>query len=363
MANGPAFHVRGVVLPDDEERDLFITGDRLTFDAVPGAETIVGRGFVVPGLVDAHCHIGIRPGAVAVERVEDAKELALVNRAAGVLTIRDAGSPLRYETLDDDDDMPRLARAGQHLAPQRRYIPGLGVECAPDELTDRMLEQAKLGNGWVKLVGDWIDRERGDLGPCFDAATVAAAVEAAHGAGVRVAVHTFGEDAVEALVAAGVDSVEHGCGLTTDLLDRMADQGTVLVPTMVNVDRQFESIADQAEAKYPAYAGHMRRLRRSFPEVVRAAHEAGVAIYAGSDAGGGIEHGLVAEEAVLLHQAGLSAADALAAASWAAREWLGFPGLVEGGPADLVVYDTDPRADLGVLRRPGRIVLRGRVVA
>jgi imidazolonepropionase-like amidohydrolase len=362
MQQGSALHVRGVVLPGGEEHDLYLTDDRLTFEPVPGAETIARRGFVLPGLVDAHCHIGIRSGAVAVERMEDARELAIVNRTAGVLTIRDAGSPIRYETLDDDNDMPRLVRAGQHLAPRRRYIPGMGVECSPEELTDRMLEQAKLGNGWVKLVGDWIDRERGDLGPCFDAATVAAAVEAAHGAGVRVAVHTFGEEAVEAVVAAGVDSVEHGCGLTTDLLDRMADQGTALVPTMINVDSQFDSIADQAELKYPAYAEHMRRLRRSFPQVVRAAHEAGVAIYAGSDAGGGIDHGLVADEAILLHEAGMPAADALAAASWAAREWLGFSGLVEGGPADLVVYDTDPRSDLGVLRHPGRIVLRGRVV-
>jgi imidazolonepropionase-like amidohydrolase len=52
----------------------------------------------------------------------------------------------------------------------------------------------------------------------------------------------------------------------------------------------------------------------------------------------------------------------LAAASWRARGWLGFPGLVEGGLADLVVYDSDPRADLRVVRAPHRIVLRGRVI-
>ena len=52
----------------------------------------------------------------------------------------------------------------------------------------------------------------------------------------------------------------------------------------------------------------------------------------------------------------------LRAASWGARSWLGFPGLVEGGLADLVVYDEDPRADLRVVAAPSRIVLRGRVV-
>ena len=56
------------------------------------------------------------------------------------------------------------------------------------------------------------------------------------------------------------------------------------------------------------------------------------------------------------------AASWVAAGSWAARAWLGFPGLVDGGLGDLVVYAEDPRADLRVLRDPARIVLRGRVV-
>jgi imidazolonepropionase-like amidohydrolase len=63
-----------------------------------------------------------------------------------------------------------------------------------------------------------------------------------------------------------------------------------------------------------------------------------------------------------LHEAGIPAADVLAAGSWRAREWLGFPGLVEGGLADLVIYPDDPRRDLRVLRAPHRIVLRGRVI-
>jgi imidazolonepropionase-like amidohydrolase len=66
---------------------------------------------------------------------------------------------------------------------------------------------------------------------------------------------------------------------------------------------------------------------------------------------------------LLLHErAGMSTVDVLAAASWRAREWLGFPGLVEGGLADLVVYADDPRVDLRAVRAPARIVLRGRVV-
>ena len=138
-------------------------------------------------------------------------------------------------------------------------------------------------------------------------------------------------------------------------------RGTALVPTMINI-RTFGGIADQARAKFPGYADHMLALRDGFPGVVAAAHEAGVPIYVGTDAGGSIRHGLAAEEILLLHEAGLPATEVLASASWRARAWLGFPGLVEGGLADLVVYPADPRRDLRVVRAPSRIVLRGAVI-
>jgi imidazolonepropionase-like amidohydrolase len=131
---------------------------------------------------------------------------------------------------------------------------------------------------------------------------------------------------------------------------------------MINIGR-FPDIATRADAKFPGYAEHMRALHRRFPAVVRAAYEAGVPIRVGTDAGGTIGHGLVAEEMLSLHeQAGMSPEDVLQAASWGARDWLGFPGLQEGGLADLVVYPDDPREDLRVVREPSRIVLRGRVV-
>ncbi|WP_444950281.1 amidohydrolase family protein [Micromonospora ureilytica] len=357
-----ALHVRGVLLPDDEVRDLWLVGDRVTFNPVPGAETVVDGGFVLPGLVDAHCHIGIARGGAPITSLEQARELAHTDRDAGVLAIRDAGSPYPYPELDDAPDLPRLARAGQHVAPPKRYLRDIGVEVDATEVAATVAAQARAGNGWVKLVGDWIDRGMGDLAPAWDADTLTAAVQAAHNAGVRAAVHTFSESAVEIMVRAGVDSVEHGTGLGLGLIDEMARQGTALVPTMINI-ATFGGIAEQARGKFPGYAEHMLALRDGFPEVVRAAHEAGVPIYVGTDAGGGIDHGLAAEEMLLLHErAGMAPIDVLAAASWGAREWLGFPGLVEGGLADLTVYPEDPRSDLRVVRAPSRTILRGRVI-
>ncbi len=357
-----AFHVRGAVLPDGEVKDLWLVGDRVTFEPVKDAETISDGGFVLPGLVDAHCHPGIAFGAKPIESLDQARALAITDRDAGVLALRDAGSPFPYAELDDEPEIPRLARAGRHVAAPRRYLRDVGIEV--DTVADvraAVTEQAKAGNGWVKLVGDWLDRGVGDLAPSWDRETMTAAVEAAHAAGVRAAVHTFSEAGVEIMVRAGVDSVEHGTGLSFDLIDEMARRGTALVPTMINI-RTFGGIADKARGKFAGYADHMLALRDRFPSVVRAAWEAGVPIYVGTDAGGGIHHGLVAEEMLILQEAGLPAEAILAAGSWKAREWLGFPGLVEGGLADLVVYDTDPRADLRVVRAPSRIVLKGRVI-
>ena len=357
-----ALHVRGTVLPDGDVKDLWLVGDRVTFEPVRDAETISDGGFVVPGLVDAHCHLGIAFGARPITSLDQARELAVTDRDAGVLALRDAGSPFPYPELEDEPEIPRLARAGRHVAPPKRYLRDVGVEVdGVDDVRAAVTEQARAGNGWVKLVGDWIHRDNGDLAPSWDAETMAAAVDAAHAAGVRAAVHTFSEEGVDIMVRAGVDSVEHGTGLSLDLIDEMARRGTALVPTMINI-RTFAGIAERARGKFDSYADHMIRLMEGFPAVVRAAHEAGVPLYVGTDAGGGIRHGLVAEEMLILEEAGLPAEDILAAASWRAREWLGFPGLVEGGLADLIVYEADPRVDLRVVRAPSRIVLKGRVI-
>lgn len=357
---GRVLRVRGVVLPDDAERDLWIVGDRITLEPVPGATTVADRGYILPGLVDAHCHIGIEPGGRPIGSLAAAKALAAVDRDAGVLAIRDAGSPFPYPELDDDPDVPRLVRAGRHVAPPRRYLRDIGLEVPAGEVAAAVTEQAAAGGGWVKLVGDWLDRDRGDLGPAWDDATLSGAVAAAHAAGARITAHTFGEEAVATLVRAGIDCVEHGTGITPDVIAEMARRGTALVPTMINIDT-FGGIAAQAREKFPGYAKHMLALRDGFPALVAAAHDAGVPIFVGTDAGGGVDHGRAVDEMLLLHErAGLTAAEVLAAASWGARAWLGVPGIEEGGLADLAIYDEDPRIDLRTLRAPRHLILRGR---
>jgi imidazolonepropionase-like amidohydrolase len=188
-------------------------------------------------------------------------------------------------------------------------------------------------------------------------------MQVAHERGARVTAHVFGEAALPDLIGAGIDCIEHGTGLSTDLIDAMVTNDVALVPTAKQLGN-FPGYADAGREKFPKYADHMMRLFATRKETIRSAYEAGVAIYAGTDAGGVLPHGLIGDEVLELAALGLSAEDALGAASWRARTWLGLDdNLAEGTTADFVVFDRNPLEDLGVLKEPKRVVLRGRVVA
>ena len=364
MPGGPlvtTLHLRGVFLPDETERDAWVVDGRLTFDRPSGeAQTIADRGWVTPGFVDAHCHIGLAPSG-HVPQVDAMVTQALLNRDSGALLLRDAGSPVDNRSVQERADLPRLIRAGRHIARPRRYIRELGVEVEPDQLVAEVERQVAAGDGWVKIAADWIDRDAGDLTPTFPDWALAAGIARAHELGARVAAHVFGEEALTGLIAAGVDSIEHGTGLTDDLIAAARAAGSAVVPTLINIDN-FPQIALGGAGKYPAYAAHMRALFASSRERIRSAWEAGVPVYAGTDSGGSLPHGLIRSEILALVGAGIPQADVIAQASWRARTWLGLPGLDEGAEADLVVYDADPRVDLSAMMSPRRIVLRGRVV-
>ncbi len=363
MSSDDVLHLAGPVLTgaDEEAPQAWVAQGRITFEAPPAATEVTRvQGWVLPGLVDAHNHIGLGPGG-AVDR-DTAVEQARTDAAAGALLLRDAGSPVDTHWIDGREDLPRIVRAGRHIARTRRYLPGVGVEVEPDHLADEVRIQAGRGDGWVKLVGDWIDREIGDLAPCWPADAIRAAIEAAHDAGVRVTAHCFGEDCLGDLIEAGIDCIEHGTGLTGETIALAAARGTAIVPTLINIDN-FPSFAQSGEARFPVYAAHMRRLHAQSRDAVRSAFDAGLPIFVGTDAGGSMQHGLVAAEVAALVAAGIPATSALDGACWGARSWLGRPGLAEGDPADLVVYPADPRLDVAVLARPRLRVLRGRVVA
>lgn len=354
-----SFRIRGVVLPDGEHRDIYIVGGRITYERQAGAETAV-EGWILPGLVDAHNHLGmVDAGPLDPVGIE---AQAVADRDTGVLLTRDCGSPADTRWVQDREDLPRLIRCGQHIARTKRYL-RIGDEVEPDGLNAAVERQAQAGDGWVKLVGDWIDRGVGDLTPSFPDAAVSEAIATAHARGAKVTAHCFGSDSVGPLLDAGIDCIEHGTGLSEEHLDFMAERGVALVPTVLQT-LKFPEFAAQGRDKFPGYSATMDRLFARRREVLLQAHEAGVPLFVGSDGGGTARHGYLFEEIAAMAEMGLPVAEVLASATWRGREWLGFDtGLGEGDEADFVVYDRNPLEDLSALATPAAVILRGRIVA
>lgn len=350
------FHVRGTDPATGEQVDLWINRGR--FVEGPVADAVELSGWVLPGFVDAHCHVGYSTDGMST--LDEAEEQARTNLDAGALALRDCGSPLDTRPLVGRDDLPVLIRAGRHIARTRHYIRDLGVDLENTaDLPSEVARQLEYGGGWIKIVGDWIDRSIGDLAPLWPDDVLAEAIAVAHAGGARVTTHVFGEDALPGLLAAGVDCIEHGTGLTAETIATAADRGVHLVPTVINI-ANFPSFADAA-TRFPRYAAHMRELHRRNSDTIRDAVAAGIAVHAGTDAGGFVEHGRVADEVTAIGEL-IGARAAILAASHHARKWLRLPNYDNGAAADLVLYAQDPVTDLGVLSHPEVVIRAGRIV-
>jgi imidazolonepropionase-like amidohydrolase len=394
-------YVRGTVLPEREERSLWIDGGVLREDPVAGADTVADGGWLMPGLVDVHTHPGAeKPGDPFDESVLQ-KHLA-DHAAAGVLLIRAPGAAARIPGwAHDAEGLPRVRSAGPWLATPGRFFPGWGRHVTEAELAEAAVQEAAVaaqeaaaaagnsaaGNsaaaagtaaagstapaagtasaggtlpaggpapvaGWCKIIGDWAWDD-----PPVPLAILRDVTSAVHAIGGKVSVHAQTAAGCAHAVAAGVDSLEHGMHLDPGLLDQMAAQGTTLVPTLNALAESAFRVRtrDPGPGRDAWLAGWS-----AMPGTTRAAYEAGVTVLAGTDT-----HpcGTVAQEVERLISAGLPREAAVGAASWTARTWLGLPGLTDGTPADLVVFDEDPVAHPDVLHYPRRVILRGQILA
>lgn len=353
-------HVRGAVLPDGTERDLFIRDHMLTFEEADDATTILDHGYLIPGLVDVHSHLPFNsPAAPGASWEEAARASARLELESGVLALRDPGGPTPAG-LGPSEGLPRTFTAGHFLAAAGHMFPEHGqVEVTDELIGDAAEEQWRASGGWVKVIGDFPLPGRG-FDPAFLPETLAEVARRVHDLGGRVAIHAIAADTIEAAVEAGFDSIEHGLMLRPDQAERMALRGIALTPTLISTPawlpgflKAIQVPDEEIRRTAAAVEGHAA--------TVRAAWEAGVTVLAGTDAGV-VAHGLVHREVSLLSEAGIPIEDALAAASWRAREFLGLPAIGEGAPADLVAFDRNPLEDPAVLASPSLIVLDGVVI-
>lgn len=346
-----SWHLRGTVLPEDVDRDVYVVGGRISFAPVPDATTLATDVVIVPGLVDVHAHLSLSsPAGAAASPEERVRASAKAHLDAGVLAIREPGSPDRASfQLGPAEGLPRVVTAGRFLAPPGRYFPGLAREVTNEELPDAAVEELAATGDWVKLIADSPVPGPGPTAT-FASEAITETVRRVHEGGGRVAVHCMLTDVIQVALEAGVDSIEHGTYLQTDQVPLLVSSGATWVPTQ-SIHAQIRPLLPPEQA---ARLDHQA-------EVLLAAVDAGVTVLAGTDAGM-CPHGLVRYEVTLLHESGLSPHQALAAASWSARDFLRLPRIAHGAFADLVAFRADPRDDLGLLAEPTVVVLDGKVV-
>jgi len=358
-----ALHIRGVMLPEGTQKDLFVVDGRITFTPPLSATTVLDGGYVIPGLVDAHAHLGLAspapPNAAPEQHV---KASARAHLDAGVLLVREPGGPDRVSTgIGVRDGLPRIITAGRFLASMGGYFPGLAREVPDAALPDAAAEEAQMSGAWAKVIGDWVDEE-GNAQVNFRSAILGEAVQRVHALGARLAIHVTSSEAIDAAIEAGVDSIEHAIGLRDHHLATMAARGVVLVPTLIIAGMLASNPQIMAEMGWgPARVKVAAAACEQHPEMIRRAVEAGVVVLAGTDAGMG-PHGMIREEIRNLLNAGVPQEKALAAGSWEARRYLGLPGLEEGAPADIVAFTDDPRRHVEVLARPSLRILDGHLI-
>lgn len=333
----------------------------------------LGDVTLMPGLIDAHVHLGFDGGPDPVARMcaeTDAQQLVLMLQSArrllsvGVTTARDLGARSFLDITVRDAVRTGMAR-GPRLVVSARPITVtgghcwfMGAECdTVDDVRTMVRLHHKMGADTIKLMstGGFMTRGSAPWHAQFTTEQLAAAVEEAHRIGKQVAVHAHGVEGIGRALEAGADTIEHCSfvhadghhGVDDELVRRLAQAQTVVCPT-INL-RTPDAVAMRGPDYVPALMSLVR---------------AGVPIVAGTDAGINFtpHHGYVdglramawlgmANDDVL-HAATARAADALRLGRVTGR-------LVPGLDADLLAVGGDPRTDLAALHDVRLVTTRG----
>jgi len=336
--------------------------------APAGVRAIDLKGrYVVPGLIDAHVHVGSLP------QMRAALESGVTTmRSAGVSHFVDVG--LRELVRKGFVAGPDMIATGYHVRPGVAAeffldFPDEGglLAGAPAADAIRRMVRANLSRGvdWIKTNAT----ERAgtpDTDPrrqIYSQEELRILVVEAQGKNIPVMAHAHGAEGADAAVRAGVRSIEHGTYLTDETLQMMAKQGTFFDPTADIVNDLAEAGGDYD------HAGLKRRGEMIQPILMGAiqrAHKFGVKIVAGSDTGYGPNSvARVAREVGMLAAAGLTPLQALQSATIVNAEMLRLEkriGAVEPGfEADLLIVDGNPLENVRTLLDPLLVISNGRV--
>lgn len=340
-----------------------------------GLDVVDARGLtIVPGFVDAHCHLTSPGGANWLDHFRDSPSTMLATaerngelaREAGTAWLREIGSPTVIDPVDGRRralalgirdrwvgraDRPRIRSGGTWIAPPAVMDKGVAIVARnADQLVAAALGQLQQGADLVKL---YIQAANSNESP-WTATEIRRVSDAVHARGAIVTAHAMSLGPAKAAVLGGVDAIEHGFRLDADLCAEMARRGTRLVTTLI-VPRSWLKIGQQSGGYWATRAGrrYATRLLERGEESARLARRAGVVICAGTDfGGGGSRAGQLAWEVESLVATGMQPWQALGAATWRGGELLDESDagrISEGGPADFFLVAGDPYSNPAAL--------------
>ncbi len=375
--------------------EIVIQGERIveagtTVKHPAGAEVIdLGDRTLLPGLIDAHIHLFLHPGAEDLQTVQESVPQRTITATlaarddlmAGFTAERDMGTEgagsadtaVRNAIDEGRIPGPRLRISGNavnilgghedaiNYNPEQHVLPNATYANNADELVAVIRQQLKEGADFVKIYETGADSVRnGKLNTVFQytEAELSAAVKEAARLGKSVAVHATGEPGTLYAAQAGVVSIDHANQLGDETMRLMREKQIFAVPTFTI----FDYFADHAATR--EQGARERQMLDLHAQEFKKQIAAGVPMAVGSDVGP-FPHGTQAREFVLMVKYGMSPLAVLQADLINGAKLLGWDGqigaLEAGYMADVVAVPGDPLQDIGVLQNVS-FVMKGGVV-
>ena len=351
-------------------------------DTVPAGYEVrdLGDATLLPGLIDAHTHLlanadddytAMLLKKSVARRALDGAGNARKTLMAGFTTVRDVESEgAGYADVDLRDAIaagivegPRMRVATRGIAAVGNYLPfdiawdrdfPRGSQTISGVEDARRAVREQLGNGadLIKVYADWDH-------PTLDPDELRTIVAEARKANRQVAAHATTPQGIRNAVDAGVATIEHGFHADRAALEDMKAHDTWLVPTLIPWRNGIAHAKDAAERE------HVQQLYNGLLTNLRMARDMGIRIGAGSDASDTAMHGANAQELLAMHEAGLSNAEVLRAATLSNATLMGLDReigtLASGKLADVVAVQGNPLDDLHALERVVFVMKEGAI--
>lgn len=343
------------------------------------ADQVFRAPFAMPGLVEAHCHLFLEGGELDFKKRSDFlktdfETMVEVGRGnlqksleSGVTLIRDAGDIygvnqfLRQETRRSKQITPSVRAAGRAIRKTKKYGSFMALEADTPENIEKIVRKLSFEADDLKvLLTGIIDFENGTMkgGLQFSLDEARLITSLAREMNMKTYVHCSGVEGLEIAVEAGFDSIEHGFFMNASILDRMAEKQIAWVPTFSPVDFQYQR--PELAGWTPQTVEKLGGILENHYEHIALAHQKGVPIVSGSDAGSyGVIHGTaLIDEMMALGKCGVPTDAILASATSTPRRlWATTPAdITPGATADLILLEASPYDRLDNLYRVSSVI-------